>query len=364
MAKREKGSGLVLLIIALPALIAMAGLVIDYGRGVVVKTQLQRAADAGCLAGAAFLPNEDYANYFAGRLIDANFEGTDITELYPGDKSYGVYLTENVPTIFMRFFGRNNMKVTARAMSRVRVSVSGLYHGAFPFALINPNLNNDSCDDLEDSNYGRPYILAYGENNVMVEDWANDCGELPENPGGGEEDPSKGWRSALALGGNGAAKLRDNMVDGYDEELNPGDYLDTELGNVDGPISQGREELLGLNPISWEEFDPLIDGDSSRVVLIPIVHLINSNRNDTYTVADFANGAPWEHDQVVLDGFAPFFLLTEAEQGDVDGDGNPGNDGDWLIGYFIPGVVISGGIPYEDPGEEGYGLSSPPRLID
>ena len=66
---------------------------------------------------------------------------------------------------------------------------------------------------------------------------------------------------------------------------------------------------------------------------------------------------------VVVDGFAPFFLLTTGEQGDVDGDGNPNTDEDWLVGYFIPGVTINDYLPPEDGSTE-FGLYSAPRLID
>ena len=365
----QKGNALVIMLITLPALVGATGLALDWGRGVWVKTMLKRAADSGALTGASFLPDQTTADTKSDQMINANFLGPDDVICTPNGDQYTVQLAETVPTFFMRIFGRINMEVSVSSTARGPEKVGGLRGGAFPFAIINPNLNDNPCDDLTPSNYGRPYVIAYGENNVIVEDWANDCGPIPPNPGNGNSGGSgQGWRAALrldhegGLGGSGAADLRDNMMYGWQGEMRIGDTVPTETGNIDGPIDQGRDGLLGSNPTSWSDFDLHLDGHDPRVVLVPIIHLVHANRRDVYTTSDYWNGAPWDQGEVVIDGFAPFFMLTVREQGDVDADGGQ-NDGDWIVGYYIPGVEINDYLP-PDEGSPEYGVYSAPRLID
>jgi Flp pilus assembly protein TadG len=51
--KDRKGSVLVIVALGMPVLIGMAGLAVDIGALFVVRSELQRAADAGALAGAS-----------------------------------------------------------------------------------------------------------------------------------------------------------------------------------------------------------------------------------------------------------------------------------------------------------------------
>ena len=78
-------------------------------------------------------------------------------------------------------------------------------------------------------------------------------------------------------------------------------------------------------------------------------------------MTDFNNSAGWDTHNVVVDGFAPFFLLGEGEyEHMIDGGGNKN---DWLVGYFIPGTQTD---HFMNPGGvvPDWGLHCPPRLID
>jgi hypothetical protein len=368
---KERGNTLLLGLVIMPVLLGMAGLVLDWGRGVWIRTQLQKAADAGALAGAAALPDIDLAREQASTRVAANFTDPDDEVYAVSGEEYTVDLTVNVPTLFMRLLGHDSMEVSVTATAITSQPTGGLRKGGFPIAIINPDLNNDPCDDLTEWNYGRPYIIGYGEDNVMVEDWANGCDPCPTSPGNGHGngENSRGWRGALALGsdgsfgGAGANDLRDVMMNGFPGEINIGDLLPMKFGNMAGPMRDGREGLLGDDPLPWDEFDQELDADCSRVVMVPIVHLINESRGDTYTVADFYNSAAWEHGDIVVDGFAPFFILTQDEADeylDVHG-----NSMDWVLGFFIPGVRTHNFLPAQD-GETvpEWGLYDPPRLIE
>ncbi len=361
----ERGNALVLLAIAIPVLLAMAGLALDWGRGVWVKTQLQKAADAGALAGAAAMPYTEQAELDASSFVAENFADPDGEIYTPLGSQFRVELSETVPTFFMKLVGRDTMDVYARATAIIKRPVGGIRGGAFPFCIINPNLNNDPADDFVLGNYGRPYVIMYGEDNVMVPDWANGSDPIPDPPDGN----SRGWRGALGLGADGTIPEdagTDDIVycmqNGWPGTANIGDDVPTKTGNMDNPIHMARNELLGDNPIAWEDFDPELDANSSRVVMVPIVHMVNAARQDTYTMQDYDNGAAWDHEYVVIDGFAPFFLLTVEEHGDMDGDGKL-DDRAWLVGYFIPGVETRNFMP-SVPGNPNFGLYSPPRLVD
>jgi hypothetical protein len=365
MFRREKGNALIMVALVLPVLLGMAGLALDWGRGVWVKTSLQKAADAGALAGATRMPSHSDAEAEAKRMVTANFADPDKAEYTPLSGYYRVRLSENVPTFFMGLFGHPNMDVGVSATASIKRPVGGLRGGAWPFAVINPELNNDPTDDLVPSNWGRKYIIEYGEDNIMVPDWANGSLGLPAVP----DANSRGWRGSLKLnadgsmdGTAGADDLVYCMTHGWPGTANIGDPLLTKCGNIDQPVEKGRTDLLGGNPLPWADFDPRTDNEISRVVLVPIVHLVHSTRGDTYTVQDFNNGADYQHDYVILDGFAPFFIMTANEQGDVDGNGKL-DDRDWVVGYFIPGVQTEHFLPPVS-GNPNYGLYSPPRLVD
>jgi len=363
--RREKGNALIMVAMALPILLGMAGLALDWGRGVWVKTSLQKAADAGALAGATRLPSHSEALAEATTMVAANFPNPDSAIYSPLGDYYKVELSEDVPTFFMGLFGHPNMDVGVSATAVMKRPVGGLRGGAWPFAVINPEFNDDPTDDLVPSNWGKPYIIEYGEDNIMVPDWVNGSGGLPGVPDGN----SRGWRGSLKLnadgtmdGTAGADDLVYCMQNGWPGTANIGDPLLTQTGNIDQPVTRGRNGLLGSDPLPWADFDPRIHNEISRVVMVPIVHLVHATRGDTYTVQDYNNGAAYQHDYVVLDGFAPFFILTDAEQGDVDGNGKQ-DDRDWIVGYFIPGVQTENFLP-PISGNPNYGLYSPPRLVD
>ncbi len=365
---KEKGNAMVMIAVILPVLIATAGLALDYGRGVAVKTQLQKAADAAALAGAGELPDTYAAEEQAVFIATQNFADPD-TAIYgtSGATQYVVELSEDVSTTFMKILGYETFDVVVSATAVISLPTGGLRGGSFPIAVINPNLNDDPSDDFTDWNYGRPYIIGYGEDNVMIEDWANGSDPCPPNPGGGNN--SQGWRGFLGLrfdgtlGNAGANDLRNDMEFGWPGTMEIGDEIPMVFGNMANVTRTGREVLADNSGMLWEDFDPELHANNSRIVMVPIVHLINETRQDTYTVQDFNNGADWEHGDVVVDGFAPFFILAEGEYEqylDVNGKQH-----DWMLGYFVPGVQTHNFLPpVDDDGASDFGLMSPPRLVD
>jgi Flp pilus assembly protein TadG len=66
--RSDGGQSIVLVVLMLPVLLGIAGLVIDVGHGYLVQRQLQGAADAAALAGAANLPDDTAAVSVARRF--------------------------------------------------------------------------------------------------------------------------------------------------------------------------------------------------------------------------------------------------------------------------------------------------------
>jgi hypothetical protein len=357
--KHQAGNVLVYLAIGLVPIIACTGLVIDYGTGVWCKTDMQKAVDAAALAGASELPGSN-AVALAEELAEINYPHFDNYDVEIQNDMVVVTMDRAVPTRFMRVLGWSEINVNVLAKAIKPTPVSTMRGNIMPFCIINPNTNDDPDDDLTDDNYGRPYILQYGEDNTIVQDWANGTDPTPQNNTGGGLG-ARGWRGALdldadgTLDGAGAHDFRENIINSWPGTAEIDDRLPIETGNMAGPADQGREERLqGEEDYIFDNFDPDQDFDMSRVVYVPVVSLIVEGTDDIYTIDDFFNEVDWHHQEVVIDGFAPFYMLTNDEQGDVDGDGKA-KDSDWITGFFIPGVrapLHSGGGGSSDMGTE------------
>jgi hypothetical protein len=146
--------------------------------------------------------------------------------------------------------------------------------------------------------------------------------------------------------------------------MNIGDIVPMKNGNITGPPEQGREELLGDTPLPWGDFNPRAHGDINRIVYVPVMHLINVTRHDAFTAADYYSGGDWDRENVVVDGFAPFFLLSQAEeQAYAAALGLDTHTSGWMIGLYVPGIITD---HYSPSGGDApnMGLYLPPRLVD
>jgi hypothetical protein len=135
----QSGQSIVLLGGAMFALCAMAGLTLDIGHAYSVRTQLQDSVNAAGLAAAGYIFYSEEDNAIDQAKIFANLNpligGLDnhpdanlmcVSALMPKGTTCGassspnaVWVTEyaDVPTTFLRIFGRNYMHVQARAQA-------------------------------------------------------------------------------------------------------------------------------------------------------------------------------------------------------------------------------------------------------
>ncbi|MDY3297497.1 pilus assembly protein TadG-related protein, partial [Selenomonas sp.] len=132
-ALRQRGSILVLTAFALPVALAGIGLSVDAGNVYMHKSRRQNAADAAARGGAYSGRNWKTGAFdetAAGEAADgylAENNGCDLTLkkhqlFYSTNKStkyYAVRADEDVPTMFMKYFGYTNVSISAKSIAKL-----------------------------------------------------------------------------------------------------------------------------------------------------------------------------------------------------------------------------------------------------
>ena len=373
----ESGNVLVLTILSSVIFIGVTGLVVDYGTAVMMEAKLKTASDVAALAGIQEIPYQSSSVDKMQVYMEQNYaqDADCTTEYYSDDESCWLISSSNVQTYFMRYFGVDTLTIHARSKAILEPieGVSG-GKGITPFVIMNPNKNSNWSDDLVESNHGKPYILKYGSDNIMLEDWY--YGRQIVGEGIIHDDttlPDGGWRSTLGLDPDSdnpedeslaASDLQLNFAEGWKGDIEIGHILNSNPGVITSAIRKGRDDRLdGYTSVTWDGFDANLDPQSNRIVIVPIVSLgdfdVNGNWHEA-TQAEIESGTyTWKSSKV--DGFAAFFLLTAEEQSILPGGGNIDNK--WIIGRFIYGVNIGGEIitPGNSDGPD-FGMSAG-RLI-
>ena len=260
--KREDGSAIVLVTLAITALIALTGLVIDGGMLYMTKTHLQKTANAAALSGAQELTNDDsYVREVVEETLTYHEELDSMSgiNILPETK-VTVQLEKPTEMTFMRIFGIETIDVQAKATASIATMGSAI--GAAPLGI----------DERIDLVYGQEYTLKVDERGV-------DTGNF----------------GILALDGPGARTYKETLLNGYSEELAVGDIVDTQTGNIAGPTKEAVDILVN-------SCDNMYERDCRRILLIPVYRPYNHNRNQLK--------------QVEITGFAYFYLSDRMDQHD------------------------------------------------
>ncbi|WP_017754555.1 Tad domain-containing protein [Calidifontibacillus oryziterrae] len=256
----QNGNAMVLASLAMIALLTMTGLVLDGGKLYMTRAHLQKVANAAALSGAQELTNNEAAvgSVVEKVLIDHQEEASlDELNIQMEDK-VRVELKKDVPLTFSKLFGVEQTPVKAEAAAEL--GVMGRAIGAAPLGI----------DDSIPLEYFREYKLKVDQTEV-----------------------DHGYFGVLALGGPGANIYEQNLRHGYQDEINVGDVLETQTGNIAGKTRQVIQDRLNACPLPGD----YTHRDCSRVILIP-----------TYT--------PYNHEpnkqlkEVKVTGFA-YFYITE-----------------------------------------------------
>jgi hypothetical protein len=248
MFRHSRGQVGVIYAAVLPVLICAMALGTDVAVMYCNWVQMQKAADAGALAGANYLPFDtstakSTATTFAESdgIKAAEITGTVVSA---DNLSITVNLSRTVPYYMARALGLVSSVVSVSGTAGIQQNGAG-GRGLMPIAL---NCPNADCSSYE---AGTTYQMKQSQ--VGPGNWA-----------------------ALALGGSGASVYRQNIMTGYTGPMASSEW--TETGNIVGPTGQGISDRI----TKGVEVDPSIAAGSApagpapsydpRLVVVPFIN--------------------------------------------------------------------------------------------
>ncbi|MFC3041554.1 pilus assembly protein TadG-related protein [Virgibacillus xinjiangensis] len=290
--KREDGSVIVLVAVAMAAMLMMVGLVIDGGNLYVSKSHLQKTANAAALSGAQEVVNDRAAvETVVDDILASHEEQASLSEPpIISETEIQVNLKKDVPLFFASLFGVESLPIQVEA--KAGLNPIGEAKGAVPLGI---------HEQVE---------LVYG-----------DAYELKVDAG----DSQNGHFGILALQGPGAKNYEETLKYGFDEALKVGDVVNTQTGNIAGPTRDGVNHRINNSPNDIEGYIPR---DSDRIMLVLV-----------YNTDGVSQGS------VRITGFAYFYLEEQMGKNDdsirgkfieyagsgMAGDSNPPDYGAYAI---------------------------------
>jgi hypothetical protein len=387
----QGGAALILVVVAMVALLGIAGLALDGGHAMLNKNRLQSTVDAAALGAAKVLDqtaDEGLAQAAALAMFLSNAGNSgnrELAESYArGDVIFSVefssalnpFVPGSAPAAYVRVRAQNfRMNPWFSAVLGPVDKQVGASAVAGPSPTINQACNIMPMMVCGDPAAGPPYWgYTPGQPEVLKSSTTN-----------GSWDVGPGNFQLIRLGdGQGGADVRDAMAGGFDGCLATGENIQTEPGNTIGPVVQGFNTRFGnyLGPMSGQQSTyppdvvvqapiPPLDYDSATDTITqngqPITdasqldfnyenytarvqsenydYLPSPNGNGSYQRREAAiaigncDGTTNGQGEVPLLGFGCFFLLQEAQQ-----QGNESH----IYGQFIEDCR-AGGMPGPDP---------------
>ncbi|MDT7602270.1 MAG: hypothetical protein QOF61_267 [Acidobacteriota bacterium] len=366
----ERGSILAISAFGMLTFLLATGLCVDISHFYLVRTELQNAADAASLAGAAALNGDD------GGIKKAVDQAVQQLNKYEFNKS-NVTITRTSVTFSRNLNGtyvdEASAKTDARNIRFIKVSIPPVSVNttfAAPVLGTSRNLTADATAGMSvPLNVFCDWIPLSAIDDDVVYFTPGNTYTIRSAPG---NKVSPGNYQILAVDGPGGKDVRTDLANGVRNCVGAGSYVDTKPGVTAGPVRQGLNTRFGsysgpvdraTSPpdenvkenITYQQYldaqqqldagqtpnssvfqSPGSDGvRNRRVVLIPIIK-----------ESEFGNG----RDSVRIDRFAAFFLQTAV--------GN-GNGGDIQAEYIGLRTVLGRGGYNPDGG----GTPSPELTI-
>lgn len=252
--KNQKGVTQIIVIASLVAILGMAAMVIDVGSALAARIQLSNAVDAAALAGAMELPTDrESALDEARSYLTAN--GVDISD---------VVITINESKTLINIRGAEDFNfmlapvigidaTTLHAEAEVIIGNASNVTGLRPFGIDNQELN-------------------FGDLVVLKEE-------------GGDGTTGNFGGVAFELELVGASNFIQNILYGYDGEIEVGEIIYPEPGNMASAVSDVKTLIDGDPYSTYDDYA----ADSPRVWTIPVLEDMSSEgRSDEFTVVGFA----------------------------------------------------------------------------
>lgn len=289
----ESGAALVLVALGMVALLGFSAIVIDVGRVYLEKSKLQKALDAGVLAGAHRLfveeaPGElDKAFTIANEVSKDNGYELEESEVDLEEKDFiRGEKTIQVPMTFAKVFDINSIPVTASAKAEVGTlkSANGIAPIAVESSVITEAENNAIVTEFRTD-------LVCTKERKTNEDGSIKESVVDEDEESGSDKHSPGNCGYLSIDGTGAYELGVALRDGASFSANQ-DYATTEPGTKWGQVKSAIEDLTTEDEEMGRDYCNnfgTADNSCSRVINIIIIDEWDANGRDEVTVKGFAS---------------------------------------------------------------------------
>ncbi|MGH7572478.1 MAG: pilus assembly protein TadG-related protein [Gemmatimonadota bacterium] len=318
----ERGATIVLVALALTALMSVVALAIDVGMMLNSKSEAQRAADAGAMAGAGMLLSmwgaDDAVsgpaaeaeaikfgemNNVFDQMADVRPEDVDVDLV---DDEVTVRVTREtsrgnaVLTWFARVFGVNEVDIGADATAKVDLASSATCVKPWTIPDAWDDANGDEIYDpgeyyqAEETGWGTDFRdvggTGYGQMpDDLFQDYTGDRGrQIMVKAGNPNQSTESGWFYPWDIPmpdgpDAGGDRYRDNIINCNPTLIQIGEQFGQEYmvenGNMVGPTKQGVDSLIALDPnAEWDYECECVTGvmatygtwtASPRVVVVP-----------------------------------------------------------------------------------------------
>ena len=246
--KSQRGAAVVLIIVALAALLLMAGLALDVGHATLNKSRLQNASDAAALSAAKALDqthNTATATLIALAAFKNNANGAGNVELGNAyaNGSGTITLTVQFSSTVAPFVAGSPTGPYVRVIATGFqwpswiVSLGGIANmgvGASAVAGPSPTVNQ-SCNIV-------PMMVCGDPASGAANNWgyALNAPTVLKSAAPGSTTVGPGNFQLIQLGQNpGAAAVAQNLAGSYANCASTGDSITTDPGNETGPVSDG-----------------------------------------------------------------------------------------------------------------------------
>jgi len=279
LLKDERGSVVVIVTLAMTVILGITSLVTDVGLMYLTRTKLQTMVDAAALAGMQDIPKgfsvaqettKQWAIQNGAKEEELQITGTG------NEMKLTIKADRKVNLLFARVLGIQSSNITAQATAQAGYMTAMI--GVSPLGIEEQQLD-----------YGRLYTLKTG---------------APPTMGAGEF-------GALVLGNPGADDYEKFLTYGYDGQIQIGQILSTQTGNISNPTVRAIENRFLRDTRVPKNSISAYDRDAPQILLVPIYQPYEVISNQIR--------------KVKVTGFAAFFVTQLSGQG-VD---------NYLNGYFI-----------------------------
>jgi len=334
----ESGMSYVFVGFSMMAFIAASMLAIDVGMLMTARSQAQNSADAGALAGATALVNDNWDDRsptgpavtnpvngaLANQVMRSNVSVGPADVEFPTDPAgepnrVKVTVYRNTAhgnplnTMIARYFGMATADIAATATAEA--SDANAMTCVKPFTIPDKWIekqtapwDGDDGFDIVDKK-GKP--VANPDVYIGPEDPANYTGYDAERDkgitivlkadNGSKIAPSMYQAWDMPLYNSGGSDYRNNIANCNTNIIGIGHLMSPENGNMVGPTSQGVQDLVAQDPFAkWDTTckcvtgsDPKFNGHSPRVAIVPVYDPVawengqHSGKGSTLIVANY-----------------------------------------------------------------------------